>query len=116
MASGTARSHRGGAGIGERRVGYNPCGECDLGRCTAHTACSRLVDRRLLVKDPERVGAVRGEGPIKGVMGRRDQATDPPPAPGRGAHNGRPEPGARADQQRAPPVTPPPAPSSAGAS
>ena len=50
MASGMARSHRGVAGIGERRVGYNPCGECELGRCTARMLCSRLVDGRLLVK------------------------------------------------------------------
>ena len=32
------------------------------------------------------------EGPIKGVMGRLEQATDPAPGTGgRGAHTGRPE-------------------------
>ena len=35
---------------------------------------------------------------------------------GRCAHTGRPEPVARADQNRAPAVTPPPAPRGAGAS
>ena len=59
--------HRGG------RVGYNPCGECELGRCLAHTACSRLVDGRLLVKIRSGGGRGGGEGPIKGVMGRRDR-------------------------------------------
>ena len=43
-------------------------------------------------------------------MGRRDQATDPPPAPGPAAPTpGGPAPGARADQDRAPAVTPAPA-------
>ena len=44
--------------------------------------CSRLVDGRLLVKIRSGGGAGRGEGPIKRVMGRRDQATNPAPAPG----------------------------------
>ena len=35
---------------------------------------------------------------------------------GRCAHTGRPAPGVRADQRRAPAVTPPPAPRGAGAS
>ena len=68
MASGTARSHRGGAGIGERRVGYNPCGECDLGRCTARMPCSRLVDGRLLVKIRSG-GGWAGGGSHKGSYG-----------------------------------------------
>ena len=69
MASGMARSHRGGAGIGERRVGYNPCGERELGRCMARMLYSRLVDGRPLHKIP----GGRGEGPIKRVMGRRER-------------------------------------------
>ena len=45
MASGMARSHRGVAGIGERRVGYTPCGACEVGRDDgAHTV--RYVSRR----------------------------------------------------------------------
>ena len=64
--------------------------------------CSMLVDGRLLVKIRSgwgRGGAGRGEGPIKRVMGRRDQATDPAPAPGAAAPTpGGPEPVARADQ------------------
>ena len=44
-------------------------------------------------------GRVGVAGPIKRVMGRRDQATDPPPAPGAAARTrGGPEPVARADQ------------------
>ena len=85
MASGTARSHRGVAGIGERRVGYTPGGACDVGRCTARMLGSRLVDGRLLVKIRSWGGAGRGEDPIKGVMGRRAQATNPAPAPGAAA-------------------------------
>ena len=56
-------------GIGERRVGYNPCGECEVGRCLARMLCSMLVDDRPRCK----LRAGRGEGPIKGVMGRRDR-------------------------------------------
>ena len=56
------------------------------------------------------------EGPIKGVMGRRDQETDPAPSPGAAAPTlGRPEPVARADQDGPPAVTPPPSPRGAGA-
>ena len=81
MASGMARSHRGLVGIGERRVVYNPCGACEMGRCLARMLCSMLVDGRPRHK---RV-AGRGEGPIKGVMGRCAQATDPAPSPGAAA-------------------------------
>ena len=103
MASGMASSQRGVAGIGERRVGYNPCGECELGRCTARMLCSRLVDDRLLVKIRSGGGWGGVEGPIKRVMGRCAQATGPSAGTGgRRAHTGRPEPVARAPVAAAP--------------
>ena len=49
MASGTARSHRGGAGI-RRASSDATCFARGLGRFLAHMECSRLVDGRLLVK------------------------------------------------------------------
>ena len=87
MASGMARSHRGVAGIGKDRAGYNLCSEYELGRVTAGMLCAMLVDDR-----PERkIYAGLVGHPIRRVMGRRDQATDPPPAPGAAA----PTPGGR---------------------
>ena len=44
--------HRGG------RVGYNPCGECEVGRCLPCMLCSMLVDDRPRYK----LRADRGEG------------------------------------------------------
>ena len=94
MASGMARSHRGVAGIGERRVGYNPCGECDLGRCTARRLCSRLVDGRLLVKIRSGGGGAGG-GSHKGSYGTVRTGDGPKAVTGgRRAHTGRPAPGA----------------------
>ena len=64
---------------------------------------SRLVDGRLLVKIRSGWGRGGGEGPIKGLMGRRDPATEPPPAPGTAARtNGRPD----ARRRRALPLDP----------
>ena len=53
-----------------------------------------------MVVQDARPGRVGGEGPIKRVMGRREQATDPAPSPGAAARTltGRPEPVAPADQ------------------
>ena len=91
MASGMASSHRGVAGIGKDRAGYNLCSEYELGRVTAGMLCAMLVDDR-----PERkIYAGMVGHPIKRVMGRRDQATDPAPAPGAAARTrGGPAPGA----------------------
>ena len=60
MASGMARSHRGVAGIGERRVGYNPCGACEVGRWMAGTAVlyvSRPIVYWLRIRSGGRGGA-----------------------------------------------------------
>ena len=87
------------AGIGEGRVGYNPCVACEVGRVTVCLLCAMLVDDRLIYK----IRAGRGEGPIKGVMGRRDTATDPRAGTrGRGAHTGRPEGDNRSGQRLSP--------------
>ena len=106
MASGMARSHRGVAGIGERRVGYNPCGACEVGRCLACMLCSMLVDGRPRCK----LRAGRGRGSHKGSYGtvRKGDGSSAGTG-GRGAQNGRPEPVCRANQDRATAVTPPPA-------
>ena len=78
------------AGIGERRVGYNPCGACDVGRCTARMVCSRLVDDRLLVKIRSGGGGAVG-GSHKGSYGTARHGDGPPAGTGgRGAHTGRP--------------------------
>ena len=45
-----ARSHRGVAGIGERRVGYTPCGACEVGRWRARILYAMLVDGRPIHK------------------------------------------------------------------
>ena len=65
MASGMASSQRGVAGIGERRVGYNPCGACEVGRWMAGILYAMLVDGRPICK----LRAGRGRGSHKGSYG-----------------------------------------------
>ena len=83
------------AGIGERRVGYNPCGACEVGRCLARILYAMLVDGR----PTHKLRAGRGRGAHKASYGtaRTGEETSAVTG-GRRAHNGRPEPGARADQ------------------
>ena len=96
----------GRGGIGERRVGYNPCGACEMGRCTARMLYSRLVDGR--PRHKPRAG--RGRGSHKGSYGTVSTG-DEPSAVTRGPRRAQRAAGARRPRGpgRAPAVTPPPA-------
>ena len=75
----------GRGGIGERRVGYTPCGACEVGRCLARILYVMLVDGR--PRHKPRAG--RGRGAHKGSYGTVRTGDGPHAGPGSNSRSGR---------------------------